>query len=267
MRAGLPMYDPPELRPIVDAWWTGIARALRREGIDDVPDRLDRETAFDALWSAPDLLLAQACGYPMMIGWSHALHYVATPRYTAPGCVGADYCSWLVVAADSRYTGIEDLRGARCSINGRNSHSGYNALRAHVAPLARNGRFFGSVCLSGGHSESLAQLERGEADVAAIDCVTHALLTRCRPAAIAATRIVARTESAPGLPYVTRKPADADLCRRLRAGLDAAFADPVLAEVRDALLITGIDYLEPRRYDKMIELQADALRQEYHELD
>jgi len=38
--AGLPMYDPPELRAIVDAWWEALALAFRAEGIAGVPDRL-----------------------------------------------------------------------------------------------------------------------------------------------------------------------------------------------------------------------------------
>ena len=66
MRVGLPMYDPPELRREVDAWWSGLADSFRRAGIPDVPCRLDRDIAFDALWSAPDLLFAQACGFPMV---------------------------------------------------------------------------------------------------------------------------------------------------------------------------------------------------------
>lgn len=266
MRAGLPMYDPPELHREVDAWWAALASAFRAEGITDVPDRLDRNTSFDALWRSPDLLFAQACGYPLMIGWAEHLRYLATPRYDAPGCHGSSYCSWLVVPANSRFRTLEELRGATCSINGRNSHSGYNALRAHIAPLARDGRFFGAVCVSGGHSQSLVQLASGEADVAAIDCVTYELLRRCRPDAIAAVRIVSQTAPAPGLPYVTRRGATDELCRRLWAGLERAFADARLASVRAALLIAGIERLPVADYAHMVRLQAVALDCGYAEL-
>ncbi|MEP6702270.1 MAG: PhnD/SsuA/transferrin family substrate-binding protein [Betaproteobacteria bacterium] len=260
------MYDPPELRQEVDAWWSGLAAALRAVGIEDVPARLDRDLPFDALWSAPDLLIAQACGYPLMVDWAGRLQYLATPRYRAPGCEGSNYCSWLVVGANSAYDSIEDLRGARCSINGRTSHSGYNALRAHVAPLAQNGRFFRSVCVSGGHSESLVQIGNAEADVAAIDCVTYELLRRCRPDAVAATKIIGRTACVPGLPYVTSMAADPDLCRRLREGLESAFADSALAEVRDALLIDGLDLLPIADYDCMLALRSNAEHIGYREL-
>jgi ABC-type phosphate/phosphonate transport system substrate-binding protein len=260
------MYDPPELRPQVDAWWRGLARAFRAEGIDDVPDTLDRNTPFDRLWRAPDLLIAQACGYPLVRGWADDLRYLATPRYAAPGCDGSSYCSWIVVPASSPYATLEDLRGRLCSINGRNSHSGYNALRGHIAPLSRDGRFFGSVTVSGGHSESIAQLGRGEVDVAAIDCVTYELLRRCRSPAIAATRIIGRTTPAPGLPYVTRNSASPDLCRRLTNGLRAAFEESLLRDVRAALLIDGIELLSVDDYAQMVKVETEALARGYLEL-
>ena len=265
--AGLPMYDPPELHAIVDAWWEGLARALRAEGISNVPDRLDRSLALDALWGAPDLLLTQTCGFPLFGSHADRLQYVATPRYSAPGCAGADYCSWIVVGASSTAQRIEDLCGARCSISARVSHSGYNVLRGLIAPLATEGRFFGSVSVSGGHAESLEQLARGEVDVAAIDCVTYALLGRCRPHVIAATKIVGCTASAPGLPYATRIDAGPELVRRLRAGLSRAFADPDLRPVREALLIDGLEVLRPTDYRCMAETAADAKLQHYLELD
>jgi hypothetical protein len=265
--AGLRMYDPPELHATVDAWWSGIARAFRAEGVRDVPDQVDRSLSLDALWGAPDLLFTQTCGYPLFGAWADRLQYLATPRHAAAGCAGANYCSWIVVPADSPARNLEDLRGARCSINGRQSHSGYNALRALIAPLATDGRFFGSVSASGGHSESLTQLGRGEADVATIDCVTHALLSRCRPQAIAATRIIGRTAIAPGVPYATRIDAGPELARRLRAGLFRAFDDPGLRPLRDELLIVGLDVLPPGAYDCMAEMEADARRRRYFELD
>ena len=62
-----------------------------------------------------------------------------------------------------------------------------SALRALIAPHAASGRFFAEVRVSGAHSASLAMVARGEADVAAIDCVVHALLARHRPGALHGT--------------------------------------------------------------------------------
>lgn len=264
---GLPMYDPPELHATVDAWWRGLARAFRAEGIADVPDVLDRRLSLDALWGAPDLLFTQTCGYPLTGVWADRLQYVATPRYAAAGCEGPSYCSWIVVSADSPARDLRELRGAHCSINGRISHSGYNALRALVAPLARDGKFFGRVSVSGGHAQSVAQLARGEVDVAAVDCVSYALFRKCRPREVAATRIIGRTRTAPGLPYAIRIDAGADVVSQLRAALVRAFADPSLRTVRETLLLDGLDILPPGAYRCMAEMEAEAGRQGYVELD
>jgi ABC-type phosphate/phosphonate transport system substrate-binding protein len=101
-------------------------------------------------------------------------------------------------------------------------------------------------------------LRRGEADVAAIDCVSHALYARYAPETIAGTRILAETASAPGLPYVTRAGPGADLVRRLKAGLRRAAADPALAEARERLLLAGFVETTLDDYAEIAAMEASA---------
>ena len=101
-------------------------------------------------------------------------------------------------------TELSDLRNAVCVVNSHESHSGANALRALVAPLNRRGRFFSRIVTSGSHPASVAMVARGEADVAAIDCVTYACLERYRPSRLQGTRRLCYTARAPGIPFVTR---------------------------------------------------------------
>jgi len=256
--ASLPMYDLPELRAATDAWWQGLARAFRREGIADLPASLDRRSAYHEVWLRPDLLFSQTCGYPLTHALAGRVELVATPCYRAEGCDGPGYCSFVIVAADSSARAIEDLRGQRCAINSLDSQSGCNALRALVAGKGREGRFFGSVMMTGSHKASLAHIASGQADVAAVDCVTHGLLARHRPQALEGTRVLCRTASAPALPFVTRAGADADLLRRLRGGLDRALADPDLAEARDALLLEGATVLPLAAYDRIDDMEKAA---------
>jgi hypothetical protein len=264
--AGLPMYDLPEIAGATDAWWRGLARAFRREGIAEVPDRLTRGEDLFRHWSSPDLLFSQTCGYPLIHALAGRVALVATPCYRAEGCAGPEYRSVVVVRADSAVTEPAQLRGGTCAVNSRDSQSGYNALRALVAPLSRGGRFFGRVVMSGGHRESLALVAAGEADVAAIDCVTHALLARHAPTALAGTRVLCHSAAAPGLPYVTAAGADVTLLRRLRAGLRRAFDDPGLAAVRDDLLLAGMEVLPLAAYGRIAELEAAAGALGYAEL-
>lgn len=256
--ASLPQYDLPELRAATDAWWDGLARHLRDAGVPDVPDALARPADSEASWRDPDLLLTQTCGYPLMTELSDILVPVAAPVYACPGCDGPRYRSMIVVAEDAPWAGLADLRGARAAVNNRNSHSGMNILRHSVAPLAENGRFFSEVRLTGGHIASAEAVREGLADVAAIDCVTYALLQRYRPEALAGLRVLVQTDPAPSLPYAMRAGRAPEDLARVRAALMAAAADPRLADLRGALMIAGFEPADLETYRPMLAMRDGA---------
>jgi ABC-type phosphate/phosphonate transport system substrate-binding protein len=259
----LPMYDLAEVRPALDAWWAGLAGHLARAGVPDVPAALSHEAPPRAAWSSPDLLLSQCCGYDLLNGHAGALRLVATPCYRAPGCVGPTYASILVVAELSPARGLDDLRGGVCAINDWRSHSGMNALRALIVALSPARRFFARIEVSGSHRASLAMVARGAADLAAIDCVVHALLARHRPTALAGTRPLGRTPRAPAPPFVTRADAGAATVERLRAALCRAFDDPSLEAARTDLLLAGIEMLPPAAYARIEAFERFAVRRGY----
>jgi ABC-type phosphate/phosphonate transport system substrate-binding protein len=264
--ASLPMYDLPELQATTDQWWSGLARAFRAEGVPNVPDALWRMGDHVLPWTDPDLLLSQTCGYPLMKGLQGKVSLVATPCYGAAECEGPNYCSIVLVHEDNPAQDVKELRERRCVINSRDSQSGCNALRALIAPLAQGERFFREVKLSGGHRNSAAMVASGDADVAAIDCVTYALLSRHSPQALAGTRKLTLTPRAPGLPYITRKSEDSDFLSRLRAGLTAACQDPTLAECRETLMINGFSTLTLSDYKCIVETETAAFKSGYTDL-
>ena len=264
--ANLPMYDLPELRAATDAWWQGLARAFRRAGLAEVPDAPNRDRGMEAVWRDPGLLFSQTCGYPLTHAFKGVLQPVATPAYAAPGCSGPNYSSAIVVREDDSARGLGELAGRVCAVNNRASQSGCNALRHAVARHAVQGRFFARVVETGGHMASLAAVAGARADVAAIDAVTLALVTACRPSAVSGLRVLAWTEQVPGLPYVTRADAGADLLARLREGLQAAFADPASRPARQALLLTGAQALPAAAYDGIDEMEAEAAARGYPDL-
>jgi ABC-type phosphate/phosphonate transport system substrate-binding protein len=263
--ASLPWYAMPETEPAQDALWAVIARHLRGAGIDS-PARLTRDVPVPGVFSDPDLLLAQCCGYDIVYGFAGSLTPLATPCYAAPGCEGSTYRSFALVRDDSRVADMAGLKGATVAVNSFNSHSGANALRALVAPLADGGRFFGAVRVTGAHRASLDLVLKGEADGMAMDCVLHGLLAMHRPAALEGTRILAVTEAAPAPPLVTSATADRDRVERIRAALLAALADPDSAEPRAALLIERLAVLPRAAYQRIVEIEAEALRYGYYEL-
>ena len=256
--ANLPMYDLPEVTAANDAFWQAMARALEREGLTGVPRELTRGVDLGEIWRDPDFLFGQTCGYPLMNAFEGEMKVIATPVYDAPGCEGSDYCSHIVVRADDPARDLADLRGRSAAITHTASQSGYSALRATVAHLAHQGRFFRKVVESGGHPNSLALVAAGEADVCATDSVTHALLARHRPEALEGLRVLTRSPAAPGLPYVTCAGADDDRLACLRRALFAALEDPGLASARAALLIAGAEVLPETAYQRIVELEQQA---------
>ncbi len=256
--AALPMYDLPEVRAATDAWWRGLAGHLRAKGLDGVPDALTRIEA-EATWTAPDLLLAQTCGYPLTHDLAGRVRLVATPCYDASGYQGPFYRSLILVGANDPTTELADLRGRRAAVNDYASQSGFNALRAAIAPLANNGSFFSTIRVSGGHRFSLALVGSGEVDICAVDGVTHALLQAHAPDELTGTRVLCETPSAaPGLPYVTSAQTPDDDHARLVDGIMAAASDPALTAVRETLLICGFQILPDDAYDAITKMERGA---------
>ena len=261
--ASMPMYDIPEVRKALDDLWCGLAHGMRREGLADVPDKLLRGVDVHVLWNDPMLLFSQACGYDLAYRYAGKLQPLATPHFGAEGCEGARYASVVVVAEDVPATDVLHMSGAVCVVNGMESHSGMNALRALVAPASRDGRFFSKVRISGSHPASLEMLRSREADVAAIDCVTYALLGSYRPEALAGTRMLGWTDRAPAIPYVTRLDADDGTVARMRGALHDVFDDPDFSTTRQALYLKGVEVLPVQAYEEIAGFQAVAARAGY----
>ncbi len=261
--ASLGMYDFPWLRTETDALWAELRDRLRTAGIADVPDALDRARPLRAIWRDPNLLLAQTCGYPLMTEFAGRLQLVATPVYDFPGCDGPRHCSFVIVREDETAESLAGMRGRRCAINGRDSNSGMNLLRAMLAPLAEGRPFFASVLETGAHLESLRAVREGAADVAAIDCVTHGLAARYRPELLDGTRILARSMTTPSLPFVT----SLDMRTIDRTALYSALAQVTATAVRaTGLGMTGLAVLSLDEYAVVTRLEQIAIDAGYQVL-
>ena len=265
-RASLPMYDLPEVRESTDRMWTVIAQELRTGGVQGVPDALERPANHHDAWRPGGLLLSQSCGYPVAVPLRGTLRVVATPHFAAPGCEGHRYSSALVVRSASGVAALGSLRGAVCAFNARDSQSGYNALRALIAPLAGGAPFFSNTIETGAHAASLDAVRDRRADVCAVDCVTWALLARHRPASLSGLDVLCHTEPAPGLPFVTTADSsDADV-ETIRRALERALANPDFAQARDALLICGLTMSTLDTYEPLLAMERSAVASGYPDL-
>lgn len=266
MIAALPMYDFPELRPAHDALWSAIVERLVAAGIRDVPARLTRNLEHREIWRHPQLLFGQACEYPLAKSFGEHLAIVATPRYSAPGCAGLLYKSAVVVRAGDAASSLAAMRGRRCAVNELDSNSGMNLLRAALAPLAAGTRFFSSVKVTGSHRRSLEAIVAGEADVAAVDCVTFAHFQALDPALTSGVRVLSWTPPSPCLPFVTTRSTSSDTFRALRSALAAVAADPALAPVRRRLLLGGVDLAPDVTLARVLKLEGAAVELGYQRI-
>lgn len=244
MIAALPMYDWPGLRAATDAFWVELARRLRSRGID-APAGLNREGDPAALWADPALLLGQTCGMPFVSGLCGAARIVGRPDYALPEAAGGSYRSVIVVRAGAAARPLAEWRDGRVAVNEWRSYSGHVALRAHLAGRwsGVDKPFFAVAELSGSHRESAAMVARGAADLAALDGVVWALLQAEAPEIAAALAVIARTDPAPALPFITAARHEGLIPALVEALAGAAAAlSPVPGLPRAVLPAAAADY-------------------------
>jgi len=231
-RLALPMYN---VTPALGVAWQAVLdcviAGLRSRGWSDAARVVAPPDDLMALWRSPDLLLSQTCGYPLVTELCESVRVLALLEFDLPGCDGAGYRSMILVP-DHGARSLGALRGTVAAINQWHSHSGMNALRHTIAPLASDGRFFARIQASGSHLQSMAMLQRGEADVAAVDCVTYGLAMREAPALTAGLRVLQVSAPAPGLPLIAStalSDAQADLLQEILLTLPDSAPDVLRA--------------------------------------
>ena len=264
MLSSLPMYAAGAAANTT--LWQAIAEHLRHAGLAQVPEALVQPDDLMAHWTDPSLLLSQACGYPLTHALAGRVQLVGAFAYAAPGCEGVYYRSQLVCRDADAGQALQAFRSRVVAYNSEDSQSGYNSLRALVAPWARDGRFFAGTIASGSHRGSAELVRSGQADLAAVDCVSWALLARDRPEAVRGLQICGQTASAPGLPLVTSIHTPAAVLQTLRQALHLVMADGRWAEARAALLIQDFAELPLSAYELIPRMARNAMDAGYPRL-
>ncbi|SDO26710.1 ABC-type phosphate/phosphonate transport system, substrate-binding protein [Rhodoferax sp. OV413] len=264
MLSSLPMYAAGSAANAT--LWQAVAEQLRHAGLAQVPDTLAQPDDLMAHWTDPGLLLSQTCGYPLTHALAGRVQLVGAFAYAAPGCEGVYYRSQLVCRDADAGQPLEAFRGRVVAYNSEDSQSGYNSLRALLAPWARDGRFFASAVASGSHRSSVELVRSGQADLAAVDCVTWALLARDQPEAVRGLQVCGQTAPAPGLPLVTSIHTSAAVLQALHQALHQVVADPRWAEVRAALLVQDFAELPLSAYGVIPQMAQNAMDAGYPRL-
>jgi len=257
--ASLGMYDHPAQQRANDLLWAAIARALREDGVDGVPDALDRTRDVHALWRDPGLLFGQACGYPLVSEPDLDLRLLALPVYVVAGRGGPTHRSVIVCRGDDPRGSLAAFHRSCAAVNDPRSNTGMNLLRATIARDALPAPFFDTIVRTGSHRESVNAVATARADIAAIDEVTYAALARFEPDLVARLRIIASSPDSPTLPFVTAATTSDDMVRKLRTALGRAIADPALADVRATLFLTGVVPADADALTAIVALETAAV--------
>jgi ABC-type phosphate/phosphonate transport system substrate-binding protein len=260
MQAALPMYFPP--REALQAFWAALAGLLRDDGAvapADIPDTLNHAPDCHAQWLAPDLLLSQACGYPLVTQLAGRVQLVGTFAYDAPGVQGIAGRSPLICRAGDRRRSLAEFAGSTLAFNDTVSQSGFNALRALLANTSRRRPFFAARLQTGAHYQSIAAVREGRADMAALDAVSWALWQRGQPGLAAELQVFGQTDAYPGLPLITSLQTAPPAVAALRRCLQHLATDTALAGLRAPLLISGFEASTLGDYQRCLDMQEQAL--------
>ncbi|MFJ4249075.1 ABC-type phosphate/phosphonate transport system, substrate-binding protein [Pseudomonas helmanticensis] len=249
--AELLMYVAPEPIRVANERW--LARILEHLG----HTRLNAEQlSLPQLWLSPDLLLTQTCGYPLMTALRGKVRIVGRPRYELPDASAGNHCSLILSRADDPRKTLAAFRNSRAVINSEDSNSGMNLLRQRLAPLHRDGQFFATLGISGGHRESLRWLRSKCADLAAIDSVTYACLAQYAPEEVRGLRVMARSAFSPTLPFITVASATDQQIERLRQVMNQS-----LHELPDVAQVLGLPEVLPANesdYQVVLDYEHEA---------
>ena len=229
------MYDWPEERAEIDARWNRLASALVFEGFDP-PNDLARHRDVLDLWLSPDLLVGETCMYPLETVLAGKVRYVATPVHEAPGCGAGTYRSAIVMRGRGSDVPVPSgsgpvlpaLGGLTLAANMPDSMSGHVALVRDTETAGRPQ--MESVVWTGSHRASVVAVAKGDADVAAIDCVSWALALKHEPAACE-LRVAGWTAERAALPLITAPHRTDDELERLRRAVLAAMPAVVHPEL------------------------------------
>ncbi|MDM7957396.1 PhnD/SsuA/transferrin family substrate-binding protein [Blastomonas sp.] len=249
------MYDHPQQQAGNDALWAWIAYRLKSEGLEGIPDRLQRQRSVEAQWQDPALLFGQCCGYPFARSYSDRLQLLAVPRYNAAYCEGTRHRSLIIARSSDPRASLAEFRRATAAVNDAQSNTGMNLLRHTVSDLAAYRPFFGDILFTGGHVASMWSVALGQGDIASIDAVSFAALARAYPDLAAQLKIIAISRSVPALPFVTSISTPQPIAALVQHALFAAMEAPELADARAALFLDGVEPILPEAYNETIEIE------------
>ena len=244
------MYPFDELRPAYDRFWSRVSA-----GAPWLPPSLDWDRDLHESWVEPDLAIAQTCGWPLVTELADRVRVVGAFEPLVSGAVGHCYRSVLV---GREQCAIAELMGAHAAVNSPSSLSGWVSLVAAVH--GPGGAWTGTVTWTGAHRRNVVEVAEGRADVASIDAVTWAFISRFSPELTAGLVEIGSGPLVPSLPLITAASTTDEQLAALRGAITAALRDSQTVSVARELCIGGFVPLDLDDYLPLLSLGGSRMR-------
>ena len=223
------------------AWRALFGRVFADLGLDIRIIEHKFPQPIDALWAEPELCCAFMCGWPFARSTA-GMQAIAAPVPSPPRYADLPrYCSDFVARAESGFERLEDAFGYRFGWMAENSHSGFNAPRAHLAGFAtaeRPALFGQSVGPLGNPARTLEALRARTVDVVAVDGFYLDLVRRHDAARLENLAVIDSTPWMP-IPLLVAAPGiDAVVVARLREHLSRVHELPDYAALLEPVLLS-----------------------------
>jgi len=193
-----------------------------------------------------------------------AIKLIAAPVMAHPRYAGLPiYYSDIVVHAESNLRSFSDLRGAVWAYNERNSHSGYNLVRYHLATQGVRDKYFGRMVESGSHQDSLQMLLSRTIDATAIDSTVLEMAVAREPGIIEKVRTVTVLGPSPAPPWVVHRSVPDEMQEALRREFLSIHTCREGQDILDAAGISRFACISDENYDPIREIDRVAATVEW----
>jgi phosphonate transport system substrate-binding protein len=234
----------------------------RIEGSVEFVTGLSYDTINDMLGSG-DIDVGFICGLPYVL--LHDQELPASELLVAPIMKDARYAgapkyySDLIVAKDSPYQKLEDLKGQKYAYNDELSNSGYNLPRWRLVQLGQSKGFFGQTVRSGSHEESIRMVATGAVAASYVDSLVLEYDQRSDQTFANQVRVIDSIGPAGIPPVVVSAKIDPQIRDTLKSALLHMHEDPIGRAILDKALLERFVEVQDSNYDDIRRMRSEAL--------
>ena len=252
--ANLAWYDFENIRPATDDFWQVLRRQLGEQGLEQLPNELNRKTPVREQWKDERFLFGQACGFDVAVNEADLLQPLASISYKVPGCEGPKHRSFIVTHKANSKGELLDFEGSIVAINEENSNTGMNMLRTKLVDAGADAPFFKEAILTGSHQKSLEAVAKGRAELASVDCISWYYLSLDKDSPCQELKVIDQTDLVYPPPFVTSIHQSNETQKKILKALQETLANTSFREGFSQLSFGELENRQRGDYFDLVEM-------------